>query len=122
MEFQQMIMMLPGSNMTELLTIQDLTKDLTPNQQQLFFSHYQGKRKDPQTIMLLTIVGFFGVAGIQRFVLGDTGMGICYLFTCGFCGIGTIMDLVNNERLTTEFNQDQAIESAEVVSMMTSNS
>jgi TM2 domain-containing membrane protein YozV len=50
--------------------------------------------------------------GIQRFYLGQIGMGILYLFTGGLCLIGTIMDLVNNKTLTNEFNQKAAQEVA----------
>ena len=50
--------------------------------------------------------------GIQRFYLGQIGMGILYLFTYGLCLIGTIMDLVNNKSLTNEFNQKAAQEVA----------
>jgi hypothetical protein len=36
----------------------------------------------------------------------------------GFCGVGTIIDLVNMKRLTSEFNQKKAIEAAQMVRMM----
>ena len=46
--------------------------------------------KDPTTILLVSI--FLGALGIDRFMLGDTGMGILKLLTCGCCGILTIID------------------------------
>ena len=46
--------------------------------------------KDPTTILLISI--FLGGLGIDRFMLGDTGMGILKLLTCGVCGILTIID------------------------------
>lgn len=58
------------------------------------------------------------MAGIQRFVIGETGMGILYLITIGFCGIGTIIDLVNLDRMVSKFNQKQAVETANMVRMM----
>ena len=41
--------------------------------------------KDPTTILLVSI--FLGSLGIDRFMLGDTGMGILKLLTGGCCGI-----------------------------------
>lgn len=46
--------------------------------------------KDPTTILLVSI--FLGTLGIDRFMVGDTGMGILKLLTCGCCGILTIID------------------------------
>lgn len=40
--------------------------------------------KDPTTILLVSI--FLGGLGIDRFMIGDTGMGILKLLTCGVCG------------------------------------
>lgn len=118
MDQQHMMMMMPGLQPDELMFIQNLTKDMNENQQQQFFALYQGKRKDQQTLTLLTALGFLGVAGIQRFVIGDTGMGIAYILTGGFCCIGTIIDLVNIKQMTSDFNQKQALETASMVKMM----
>ena len=46
--------------------------------------------KDPTTLLLVSI--FLGVLGIDRFMLGDTGMGILKLLTAGCCGILVIID------------------------------
>lgn len=46
--------------------------------------------KDPTTILLVSI--FLGSLGIDRFMLGETGMGILKLLTGGCCGILTIID------------------------------
>lgn len=46
--------------------------------------------KDPTTLLLVSI--FLGTLGIDRFMVGDTGMGILKLLTCGCCGILTIID------------------------------
>jgi len=46
--------------------------------------------KDPVAILLISI--FPGGLGIDRFMLGETGMGILKLLTCGCFGILTIVD------------------------------
>lgn len=119
MDQQQMLMMLPDLQPDELLLIQSLTKDMTDNQQQQFFMLYKSKRKEKKDLLILTIIGFFGVAGLQRFVIGETGMGILYLVTIGFCGIGTIIDLVNLDSMVSKFNQKQATDTANMVRMLT---
>lgn len=46
--------------------------------------------KDPTVILIISI--FLGCLGIDRFMVGDIGMGILKLLTCGCCGILTIID------------------------------
>ncbi|MDY0089235.1 MAG: TM2 domain-containing protein [Flavobacteriaceae bacterium] len=46
--------------------------------------------KDPTTALLISI--FVGAYGIDRFYIGDTGMGIGKLLTCGGFGIWAIVD------------------------------
>ncbi|MGN0451466.1 MAG: TM2 domain-containing protein [Acutalibacteraceae bacterium] len=58
--------------------------------------------KDPTTILLVSI--FLGGLGIDRFMLGDIGMGILKLLTCGVCGILTIVDWFTVSKKTKELN------------------
>ena len=58
--------------------------------------------KDPTTMLLISI--FLGGLGIDRFMLGDTGMGVLKLLTCGVCGILTIIDWFTISRKTQELN------------------
>ncbi len=111
-------MMLPELQPEELMAIKELSKDLSEVQQKQFILLYRGKRKEQQHMLIFTLIGFFGFAGIQRFVIGDIGLGILYLLTFGFCGIGTIIDLVNIRRMTTDFNLRQAYESASMARVM----
>jgi TM2 domain-containing membrane protein YozV len=115
---QKMLMMLPGLQPQEYAIIKSLTQDMNEHDRQQFIMFYSGKRKEEQTILIMTIVGFFGVAGIQRFVTGEVLLGVLFLFTFGFCGIGTIIDLVNHKKITAEWNQKKAYESVEMVRMM----
>lgn len=58
--------------------------------------------KDPTVILLVSI--FLGFLGIDRFMLGDTGMGILKLLTCGGCGILTIIDWFTVSKKTKQNN------------------
>lgn len=58
--------------------------------------------KDPTTILLVSI--FLGTLGIDRFMIGDTGMGILKLLTAGLCGILTIVDWFTVSKKTKDLN------------------
>ena len=58
--------------------------------------------KDPTTILLVSI--FLGSLGIDRFMIGDTGMGILKLLTLGVCGIMTIVDWFTISKKTKDLN------------------
>lgn len=52
------------------------------------------RKKD--TALLLAIVGFlFGICGMHKFYLRQTGMGVLYFFTGGLCAIGQIIDIIS---------------------------
>lgn len=109
---------LPGIDGEEMMFIKESIKDLTEEQQKTFIMLYQGRRKDPQMILICTVIGLLGIAGIQRFLLGQVGMGILYFFTGGLCLIGTIVDLVNHKKLTLEYNQRVVIECRHIAQSM----
>lgn len=58
--------------------------------------------KDTTTLLLISI--FLGGLGIDRFMLGDIGMGILKLLTGGVCGILTIIDWFTVQNRTRELN------------------
>ena len=95
---------LPELEGMELGYIQGILKDMNEEQASLFAQVYRAGRKDSQMILILTLIGFFGFAGLHRFILGQIGLGILYLLTVGLCFIGTIVDLVNYKSLTYEYN------------------
>ena len=109
-------MMLPGITPEELGYIQQATGQLTENQQKYFYMTYTTKRKSPQDMLIFCVVGFF-VPGIQRFIIGQIGMGFLYFFTAGLCVIGTIVDLVNHRTLAIEYNQKMVYESFQISKM-----
>lgn len=107
---------MPFSDTTpeEWAFLQQATAKLTENQQKYFFMVYSSKRRKAQDLLLFTILGFFGFAGIQRFAIGEIGWGILYFFTGGLCVIGTIVDIINNKNLANEYNRKMAYESFEI--------
>jgi len=110
-----LLTLMPNLDSDEMFYVQTLVKEMNDNQVQQFATIYNSRRKDPQTILLLTLIGFLGVAGVHRFVLDQIGMGLLYLFTGGLCLIGTIVDLVNYKRLSLEYNQKVARQVAGMV-------
>lgn len=99
----------------EQIFISGLLKDMDDDSAQQFANVYRVRRKDPQTILLLTLVGFLGIAGIQRFIVDQIGLGILYLLTGGICLIGTIIDLINYRQIAFEYNQKQAQQIAAMI-------
>lgn len=106
--------LMPNLEPEEMAYIQELIKDYTDQQAQQFALTYMSRRKDPTNILIFALIGFVGIAGIHRFVLGQTGMGILFLLTGGLCLIGTIVDLVNHKKLALESN----IKTAQQVSIL----
>ena len=58
--------------------------------------------KDPTILLVVSI--FLGTLGIDRFLVGDIGMGILKLLTAGCCGILTIIDWFCIQKRTRELN------------------
>lgn len=110
-----LINLIPSIEGEELVYLQMLTKDLNPEQLTNFIALYNGKRRKTDQVLLGCVLGFVLVSGVQRFMLGQNGMGLLYLFTGGLCFIGTIMDTINHKRLTFEYNQKMAREGMAMV-------
>jgi TM2 domain-containing membrane protein YozV len=58
--------------------------------------------KDPTTSLIISILA--GSLGIDRFMIGDTGLGVGKLLTCGGFGIWTIIDWFMIQKATREKN------------------
>lgn len=104
--------MLPGIDHEEMVWLEELTKKYDPETRKRFLLLYQGRRKDPQTILICCLLGFVGVNGIHRFLMDQILMGILFLFTGGFCLVGTIIDAINYRRLTWEHNKQVSMDIA----------
>jgi len=118
MNHQHLMITMPDLQPEEMAVLNELMNSMNESQKEQFLMMYRTKRKDKQTMILLAAVGFLGFAGIHRFITGDIALGILYIFTLGFCFIGTIIDIVNIGSLTNDFNRKQAVESASLVNMM----
>ena len=105
----------PSIEPDELAYLQAFTSDLTEEKLKMFIMVYNGRRKKTETILICCLLGFVCAAGIQRFVVGQIGMGILYFFTGGLCLVGTIIDIVNHKKIAFEFNQKMAIESMMII-------
>jgi hypothetical protein len=101
----------------ELIQIDALTKGFSDQQLQQFVMIYRTKRKDPQTILLCCLLGLIFFAGIHRFIMGQVGMGVLYLFTGGLCLIGTVVDAINHKELALEHNQQMIGETLAMLNM-----
>ncbi len=61
--------------------------------------------KDPTTILIISILA--GGLGIDRFMIGDTGLGVAKLLTCGGAGIWSIVDWFLIQDLTRQKNMEK---------------
>lgn len=111
----KIIEILPELTGEEMVYVQNLMKDWDDEKARNFANVYRTRRRDPQMILIVTIVGLLGIAGIQRFVTNQIGMGILYFFTLGLCYIGTIVDLINYQKIAFEYNQKMANEVASMI-------
>lgn len=108
----KVVEILPELTGEEMVYVQNLIKDWDDEKARSFASVYRTRRREPQMILILTIIGLLGIAGIQRFITDQIGMGLLYFFTLGLCYIGTIIDLVNYQKIAFEYNQKMANEVA----------
>lgn len=63
--------------------------------------------KDPNSFIIISLIG--GQLGIDRFMIGDTGLGIGKLLTCGGFGIWAIVDWFMIMARAREINYDNLL-------------
>lgn len=67
-----------------------------------FLSIQSADYKNPTTLLIVSI--FLGSLGVDRFMLGQTGLGLGKLLTCGGAGIWFLIDLFLIMKATKEKN------------------
>jgi len=100
---------------TEMIQLKNLTANLPDDKIRNFVTLYSSKRREAELILIISCVGLLGFAGIQRFLVGQIGMGLLYFFTGGLCLIGTILDIVNHKQLADEYNVQMANETLQLI-------
>ena len=99
---------LAGMTAEEYDFLHHASAGLTPNQMQTFVAVYNSRRKNAQDILLATLLGFLGFAGVQRFLTGQVALGFLYFFSAGFLGIGTLVDLLTYKVIVNNYNRHLA--------------
>jgi TM2 domain-containing membrane protein YozV len=107
---QTIVNLMPDIESQELDFISHLTAKLDDQEAEAFFTRYRVRRRKSDNVLLFTILGLIIVAGVQRFYLKQILMGFLYLFTAGFCLVGTILDIINHKQLTFEYNEELALD------------
>ena len=71
-----------------MVYLQDHLRSLPPERADMLVTV---KLHNPTTILLFSV--FLGSIGVDRFILGDTGLGVGKLLTAGGCGIWALIDI-----------------------------
>jgi TM2 domain-containing membrane protein YozV len=106
-----------GITFEEMAFLEQAVTGLTDEQMRIFQIAYSEKRKKDSDVQLYCVLGLLVCPGLQRFILGQIGMGILYLFTWGLCVIGSIVDIVNYKKLALEYNKGKAFECYQIAKM-----
>ena len=95
----------PGITMDEYSFIHHASAGLTQNQMTTFMAIYSSRRKNPTDVLVATLFGFMGLAGIQRFMTNQILLGLLFLITGGFLGIGTLIDAFSYKSIANDYNR-----------------
>ena len=68
--------------------------------------------RNPTTMLIISI--FLGELGIDRFMLGNSGLGVVKLLTAGGCGIWWLIDLFSIKSKTLQYNMKKFEEAASI--------
>ena len=66
--------------------------------------------KNPTTLLIVSL--FLGGLGVDRFMLGQTGLGVAKLLTCGGFYIWTVIDWFTISGKTKEYNYNLFMQNA----------
>lgn len=99
---------------------QMMMQDLSDQQKMLFTSQYESVKKDRGTVLILSVL--LGTMGVDRFMIGDVGMGMLKLFTFGLCGILWLIDIFTIRGKVDDLNRKNANEIFQGIKMMNNSS
>ena len=101
-----MFMMINSNNLPSM-SLPDIRQKLLALPDSRASALHMTQFKNPTTAITLSVlIGHFGV---DRFYIGDTGLGIAKLLTCGGCGIWTIVDWFLIMGLARQRNYDNLV-------------
>lgn len=66
---------------------------------------YSADFREPIIVFLVSL--FLGYLGVDRFLIGDIGLGIAKLLTAGLCGVWVLIDLFLIIPRTKEYNYER---------------
>lgn len=66
------------------------------------YSIHSLELKDPTNLLIFSIL--LGAWGVDRFMLGQPGLGILKIFTCGGLYIWWILDMINAQKMARKYN------------------
>ncbi|HFU4202739.1 TPA: TM2 domain-containing protein [Streptococcus suis] len=105
-QVQQFLLM--NSNKFEGAHYLVLQKTLTGISQEKIHQIYMVDLKDPQMVLICSLL--FGGLGVDRFIIGDVGLGILKLITAGGFGIWTIIDYFLTYKKARQVNFERVME------------
>ena len=92
----------------EIQMVAVLKKALTDHEKIQFDTQFASNRKDPRNALVLSVL--LGGLGIDRFYIGDIGLGIGKLLTFGGLGIWMVIDWFFIRKATRRKNYDMGRE------------
>lgn len=93
--------------------IQDIKTRLESIPEEKWMTVMSVEFRDCTTMLILSLL--IGELGVDRFMLGDTGMGILKLLTGGCCGILWLIDVINIKKMTRDYNYKKFIEAISII-------
>ena len=98
-----------------MVELMQLTAGMTDQQRGDFQSQYYAQRKNRMLVLVVSIV--LGGLGIDRFMVGDTGLALLKLLTGGVFGILWLLDIFLIPGRVDEYNRHKAHQIAQDVTV-----